>query len=313
MSAPAGWHLQPDGRERYWDGAQWTEQFRVPAPTEPMDPTAPPPPSSWTPTVDETQVLDVSGTQALPQAQPTPPSSPGSPAVPGAYGSADPTAYASPEPTAYPAPQQYSYPSGAGGLPPAAPPGSGYGAPGGQWQAPPRSGASGLAKGCLVAALGVVLLIGIAVVAGIFFISRAAEEVVDNLPSTFPTELPSGLPTELPTDLPSGVPTEGLGDRFEIAVGNGFELPRAVIQDGWRLEAQGGGVPIVQVRGMRATLADGDGFPVLFTMSVPGDGGDVETVCTAAAGASGATVDVSCVPFFGDVSDATRATVTATL
>ncbi len=297
MSAPAGWHLQPDGRERYWDGSQWTEQFRIPAPTEPMDPTAPPPPSSWSPTVDETQVLDVSGTQALPQAQQSPPPS------------SDPTSYASPAPTGYPAQQQYGYPSGAGGLPPAGPPGAGYGTPGGQWQAPPRSGASGLAKGCLVAALGVVILVGIAVVAGIFFISRAAEEVVDTLPSTFPTELPSDLPTELP----SGVPTEGPGARIDIAVGNGFELPRAVVEDGWRLEAQGGGVPIVQVRGMRATLEDDNGFPVLFTMSVPGDGGDVETVCTAPAGSSGATVDVSCVPFFGDVADATRATVTATL
>ncbi len=189
------------------------------------------------------------------------------------------------------------------------PPGAGYGTPGGQWQAPPRSGASALAKGCLVAALGVVILVGIAVVAGIFFISRAAEEVVDTLPSTFPTELPSDLPTELP----SGVPTEGPGARIDIAVGNGFELPRAVVEDGWRLEAQGGGVPIVQVRGMRATLEDDNGFPVLFTMSVPGEGGDVETVCTAPAGSSGATVDVSCVPFFGDVADATRATVTATL
>jgi len=27
MSAPAGWYPQPDGRQRYWDGAQWTEHF----------------------------------------------------------------------------------------------------------------------------------------------------------------------------------------------------------------------------------------------------------------------------------------------
>ncbi len=26
--APPGWHLQPDGRERYWDGTQWTAHFR---------------------------------------------------------------------------------------------------------------------------------------------------------------------------------------------------------------------------------------------------------------------------------------------
>ena len=53
---------------------------------------------------------------------------------------------------------------------------------------------------------------------------------------------------------------------------------------------------------MRATLTSGDGFPVLFTMSFPdAGGGQVETVCTAPRGASGATVDVSCVPLFGDV------------
>ena len=27
MTAPPGWHLQPDGRERYWDGRQWTDHF----------------------------------------------------------------------------------------------------------------------------------------------------------------------------------------------------------------------------------------------------------------------------------------------
>ena len=29
MSTPAGWHKQDDGRERFWDGTQWTEQFRA--------------------------------------------------------------------------------------------------------------------------------------------------------------------------------------------------------------------------------------------------------------------------------------------
>lgn len=26
-TTPAGWHPQPDGRQRYWDGQQWTEHF----------------------------------------------------------------------------------------------------------------------------------------------------------------------------------------------------------------------------------------------------------------------------------------------
>lgn len=28
MSAPPGWHRQTDGRERFWDGEAWTEDFR---------------------------------------------------------------------------------------------------------------------------------------------------------------------------------------------------------------------------------------------------------------------------------------------
>lgn len=39
MSTPAGWHPQPDGRERYWDGQAWTDQYRTPEPGTP-----PPPP-----------------------------------------------------------------------------------------------------------------------------------------------------------------------------------------------------------------------------------------------------------------------------
>ena len=27
MSTPAGWYPQDDGRQRYWDGTQWTEHF----------------------------------------------------------------------------------------------------------------------------------------------------------------------------------------------------------------------------------------------------------------------------------------------
>ena len=35
MTAPAGWYPQPDGRERWWDGAAWTPHERaVPAPPQ---------------------------------------------------------------------------------------------------------------------------------------------------------------------------------------------------------------------------------------------------------------------------------------
>ena len=71
---------------------------------------------------------------------------------------------------------------------------------------------------------------------------------------------------------------------------------------------------MVQITGMKAALTSDGDFPVLFTMSFPdAAGGEVETVCTAPSGTSGATVDVTCVPLFGDVADAVRATVTASL
>jgi hypothetical protein len=312
MSAPAGWHLQPDGRERYWDGSQWTEEFRMPlAP----DPTAPPPAPSWAsgqgtegapgaaadadstavddgpPPSDRTQALDVSRTQSMPAAPP-------------------PTGYGAPAPPAFPAQQDYAYPSGGGGLGPGGPPATGYGAPGGQWQAPQRGG-SGVAKGCVFAALGVLLLLVIALVAVIFFVSRTVDQVTDTLPTAVPTSLPSGLPTDLPTTLP----TEGLGESITITVGEGFQLPRAQVQDGWSLDPQGAGaVRVVNVSGMRATLSGEQSFPVLFTLSFPASGGGtVETVCTAPAGSAGASVDVSCVPLFGDVSDARQGRVTAAL
>jgi hypothetical protein len=293
MSAPPGWHLQPDGQERYWDGTAWTEEFRAPLPD---DPTAPPPPPSWAPSVDETQALDVEHTQAIPA-----PAAPAPPAQPGYYA---PTPDQGPQDYTYPAagyPQggypQAGYPQT--GYPQTGYPQAGYGAPG-QYAPPPRQG-NAVAKGCLIAALIGVLVLGAAIVGGIYVFNKAS----DTISETFP----SGLPTDVPSDLP----TQGLGDSIDVTVGGGFELPRATIESGWVLEPQGG-IAMVQITGMRAQLTSGDNFPVLFTMSFPDANGDqVETVCTAPSGASGATVDVSCVPLFGDVADATKATVTASL
>lgn len=280
MSAPAGWHLQPDGRERFWDGTQWTDQFRSVDPTPVDDPTAPPPAPEW----DQTQALDVSSTQAMPAPQP-------------GYAASDP--YAS---------QPSAYGAATGGAPV-----SGYGAPGQPWQgAPPPQRGSGLAKGCLIAAVVGFLVLVLAVVLAIFFISRTVDEVRETFPTILPTEVPSGLPT----DLPSGLPTDGVGEQIGITVGQGFDIPRATIEDGWSLNKQGAGaLSVVTVDGMRATLQDQDGFPVLFTISFPpADGGEpVQTVCTAPAGSAGASVEVSCVPLLGDVADARQGTVTTTL
>jgi hypothetical protein len=146
------------------------------------------------------------------------------------------------------------------------------------------------------------LLVLGAVIAAIFvFASRAVESVSESFPS--------GFPTSLPTDLPTGLPTDGTGETLTVAVGDGFDLPRANVRPGWRLEAQGGGIPVVNVRDMKAEVSSEDGVPVLFTMSVTGsDGATVETVCTAASGPSRAAVDVTCVPLF---ADATEVTVTS--
>lgn len=293
MSAPPGWHLQDDGRERYWDGQQWTEQFRAPAGT---DPTAPPPPPSWaggdgTSSPNDTQAMDVQATQQLPTVPPV----------------------AAEAPAATPTAPYGEAPSYQATHPPAGAPQTGYGAPGygtaaPGWQPPQKSGGSGLLKGCLIAVVvGIVVLVGV-VLAGIFFFNRAVEDVRDTFPTTFPSDFPSDLPTTLPSDLP----TEGLGRTIEITVGQGFEVPRARIQDGWSLDEQGAlGVDAVQVRDLRAEISDGD-VPVFFTMSFPtADGGTAETVCTSQpAEPGGGTVDVQCVPIFGDVGDARQGTVT---
>ena len=320
MSAPAGWHLQPDGRERFWDGTQWTDQFRSVEPPPVSDPTAPPPAPSWaqsdsgdergdtvapasdptsaTPAWDQTQALDVSSTQAIPasqqgyqdqgQGQSGPAASDPYAAQPAAYGAA---------------------PGGA--------PVSGYGAPGQPWQGgPPPQRSSGLAKGCLIAGIVGFLVLVLAVVLAIFFISRTVDEVRETFPTILPTEVPTELPTDLPTDLPSGLPTDGIGEQIGITVGEGFDIPRATIEDGWSLNKQGAGaLSVVTVDGMRATLQDENGFPVLFTIGFPPAGGGeaVQTVCTAPAGSAGASVEVSCVPLLGDVGDARQGTVTTTL
>lgn len=54
-TGPAGWYPQPDGTQRYWDGAQWTEHTApVPAPTPPPATGSSPTPAGWYP---DAQVL----------------------------------------------------------------------------------------------------------------------------------------------------------------------------------------------------------------------------------------------------------------
>ena len=229
MSAPAGWHLQPDGQERFWDGQQWTEQFRAPLSS---DPTAPP---EWASSSQDTQAVDLSQTTAMP-----------APAV-------DPYAAAQ---AGAPAPQQgYGSPQPGAGQQPGYAPQPGYGQPG--------YGQPGYGQ--------------------------------------------PGQPA-LPTDGPGSL-------KIEINVGEGFELPRAQIEDGWSVEGGATGpLNLMQITGMRAVPTEDGGLPVLFTMSFEvDDTTTVDTVCTAPGASAGESVDVTCVPLFGDVEGARRITVTGAL
>ncbi|MGW8481531.1 DUF2510 domain-containing protein [Microbacterium sp. NPDC055903] len=49
MSTPAGWYDDGSGRQRWWDGAGWTEQVAEPAPSAPPSTPAPPDAPSFAP------------------------------------------------------------------------------------------------------------------------------------------------------------------------------------------------------------------------------------------------------------------------
>ncbi|MEO5608495.1 MAG: DUF2510 domain-containing protein [Ornithinibacter sp.] len=278
MSAPAGWHLQPDGQERFWDGQQWTEQFRAPLAS---DPTAPP---VWPSSSQDTQAVDLSQTTAIP-----------APA-------ADPYAGAQ---AGAPAPQQPGYAPQPFEAQPGYAPQPGYPQPGQPaYGAPPPKGTSGAVKGCLIAALVGFVVLALVVAGSIFFFART----VDRVTQSIPTSLPSDFPTTLPTDGPGSL-------NIEINVGDGFELPRAQVEDGWTVEGGATGpLNLMQITGMRAVPTEDGGLPVLFTMSFEvDDTTTVDTVCTAPGASAGASVDVTCVPLFGDVEGARRITVTGAL
>ena len=170
--------------------------------------------------------------------------------------------------------------------PPAGVPQTGYGAPGDPgagWQQPQKSGSSGLLKGCLIAAV-----VGVIVVVG----ARRGRDLLLQpgrrrgrrlLPVQLPHRPASDFPSDFPSDLPSGLPTEGIGQSVDITVGQGFELARAQVEDGWSLEERGAaGFNAVQVKDMKATMGENGGIPLFFTIAFTTDDGEVvETPCTA--------------------------------
>lgn len=278
-SAPPGWHLQPDGRERYWDGQRWTDEFRTPgsAPTQQIP-------------LDETRDMPAAGTSA--------------------YGAAGqegqgPGGYAPP-------------PSGGYGQPGYGQPGygqPGYGE-GGPLSDKPRGG--GWGKGCLIALLIVVLLAAILVAVGVWLF-RAANDIVSEstatpvateAPTEVPTEVPTGLPTELPTELPTDLPTllptdlptdlpslPGQGATAEAGIGDEFTLGPATIQSGWTVEDVTLGFSSVV---MQAVPTEANTVPLIFDLVFfEGDTDITRTTCSAPLEPVGETVDVACVPIRG--------------
>jgi hypothetical protein len=67
---PAGWYPVDGGKERYWDGAAWSDQIRDPQPPAPPAPAAPTAPPTGAPVPDAAAYYAPPPTQ---YAQPEPP------------------------------------------------------------------------------------------------------------------------------------------------------------------------------------------------------------------------------------------------
>lgn len=285
-TAPPGWHRQSDGRDRFWDGQQWTEEFRDPASAD-------------------TQQIPLDETRGMPAAE-------------------NPTGYASPAPYGG-APAASGAPGAPYGTPPAggAPGGPpGYGGQPPQYGPPvaPTQGGNGWLKGCLIA-LVVLVVLGIAlVIGGSWLFNRAVDELPEIVPTALPTEQPSEvptdlpeiIPTDLPTDLPTGLPTDlptlpGQGEAVDVALGEEFSIGGATIQAGWLLEDLTLGFKNVT---MTAVPDEASTVPLLFNIAfLEGDSQVANTVCTVPMETPGEPVEVACVPVRGDVNRADSARV----
>ena len=162
MSAPAGWHLQPDGQERFWDGT------RGPTSSGPRC-RATPPPRRRRPRGPARSTRPRRSTSTHTQAIPAPQAAPERLRAGLLRAERLRAAGAGPAGLRQPGYPQHGLPA-AGypqtGYPQPGYPQTGYGAPGTQPYAPPPRQGNGLAKGCLIAALIGVLVLGAAVVGG---------------------------------------------------------------------------------------------------------------------------------------------------
>lgn len=270
-SAPPGWHRQPDGRDRYWDGERWTDDFR-----DPTDAT--------------TQQIPVDETRGMPSTQDQ-----------GGYATSRPTAGSPGGPGAYPPPQQG--PGGYGPPPPA------YGGPlsdqrgsGGGWL---KGCLIALLVGIVLIALLAVAGIWLFRSASdrvsesieTILPTELATELPTDLPSEFPTDLPSDLPTDLPTGLPTDLPSLPEGEVTDAALGDEFTLGPVTVQSGWTVDEVALGFAAVT---MSAVSSESGSVPLIFDLVFfEGDTDTTRTTCTVPLEPVGEPVDVACVPVRG--------------
>lgn len=293
-SAPPGWHLQPDGRERFWDGERWTDEFR--------DPSSSP-----------TQAIPTTETRGMPQRdsgddwpRPAPAPSPG--------GFED----------RY---HEYFEPGG-----PLSDRPNGRGTPG--WLKGCGAVLVGLLVLAVLGVLGGWWLFnrdsdegGTGEPAETTATTDPPVEPTSDPPAEptedateepteestgLPTAWPSGVPTEFPTVFPTALPTDfprlptlpglpGLGESVEVAPGESFTLGPAQIQAGWEARVTLG----LRTVSMTSVSTQSSQVPIVFTLVFFQDGTEIaSTICTAPVATVGEEADVTCVPMRGAVENA---------
>lgn len=261
-TAPAGWHRQPDGRDRFWDGERWTDEFREPS-------------------AADTQQIPLDETRGMPAASE-------SAYAPGPAASAGQGGYA-PPPAASPA-QPYGY---ADGGPLSDKPRSNT------WL---KGCLIALLVVVLLAAVLAVAGIALFRAGTDRVSETIPTILPTELPTELPTDLPSDLVTDLPTALPTDLPTDlptlpGQGESVEAGLGEEFTLAGATIQPGWTVdEATVGFSPIT----MSAIPSESSAVPLIFEIVFfEGDTDVTRTTCSAPLQPVGETVEVACVPVRG--------------
>lgn len=274
-SAPPGWHRQDDGRERFWDGESWTDEFRDPSSAE-------------------TQQIPVGETQGMPSGQPQDQSG---------YAGAGSSGYASPPPGGhreeYPREPYYGQDAPLSDKP--------GGMPG--WL---KGCLFALLAVVLLAAVAIGVgwwLVNRTLdqatdpdpVQSETVAPTQTEEPTDDATGgpTLPTQIPTTLPTQIPTTLPT-VP--GVGETVQVSIGEGFTFGQAEIQQGWTIEDESLGFKSVS---MRVVPQEASTVPLVFTMRFLSGSEELSTtICTVPLTAAGQEEDAVCVPMRGDAQSA---------